>query len=538
MKTQHRNIKQTLNNTRKRSLSRKNAPNTQKQRSIVYNYIKKSVEELDFPSDPIYATQDTNPTYIRETVSSKSKKHFTKKPKVSKPTKTITMTIWEDGFGRIETDSSLRTSKETLSIRGSNHSKKTPQQESESVKLHGLSTTKPGTLNNSDNANRMTSVEKSEKVKKNTLKNSKSQSWFEKNPIYSKGKFSRLRKIKQDLDKQQNLINEINNIRYNLDKQKASQVKRSTSRSNRRNTVLSGTQNTSQNKKLISRSRSKTDFVSHAPNSNQINQNLNPQKTTMYTLTEKATKKLSRNNSRDSKTLKTKSFLKPSLSNYKTHIKKDSYCTYINSKTIAKKPQTASKSNFTYVTKKPKKKSSQGCHIGQVRHINLASEVHKLHKTTAEGRYRRSLAALFRMKSQEKHQTRNKKLDKSKNSTEHGLNRCGSVSYSSSVNSLRQTMSSRRKNIRKDKGDAKGESSLEVKDSKNFMKGRRSLGDNKLTFHQNSHSTLPSYTQDLREAKNGKEKNGKAIAASFGGIETITFNLSSKVKMLQTGHFF
>lgn len=316
------------------------------------------------------------------------------------------------------------------------------------------------------------------------------------------------------------------------------QVKRSNSRTNRRNTVLSGTQSTLQSKKLISRSRSKTDFVSQAPNSTQTNQNLNQQKTTMYTLTEnKASKKLSRNNSRDSKTLKTKSFLKSSLSNYKTHIK-DSYCTYINSKTIAKNPQTATKPNFTYVTKKPKKKPSKGCHFGQIRHINLASEVQKPYQKTAEERYRKNLAALFRMKSQERRQTRNKQLEKSKNSTEHGLNRCGSVSYSSSVNSLRQAMSSRRKNIRKGKGKTKGESSLELKEGSNFMKGRRSLGDNKLTFHQNSHSTLPNYTQDLREIKSGKDKNGKAIAASFGGIETITFNLSSKVKMLKTGHFF
>lgn len=113
------------------------------------------------------------------------------------------MTICEDGFGRIESDSSLRASKETLSIRGSNHSKKTPQHENESVKLHGLSSTKPCTISSSDNANRMTSVEKPKKIKQSTLKNSQSQSCFEKNPIHSKGKFSRLRKIKQDLDKQQ-----------------------------------------------------------------------------------------------------------------------------------------------------------------------------------------------------------------------------------------------------------------------------------------------------------------------------------------------
>ena len=30
----------------------------------------------------------------------------------------------------------------------------------------------------------------------------------------------------------------------------------------------------------------------------------------------------------------------------------------------------------------------------------------------------------------------------------------------------------------------------------------------------------------------------KGIAASFGGIETLSFNLSSKVKMLKQSHFF
>jgi len=38
--------------------------------------------------------------------------------------------------------------------------------------------------------------------------------------------------------------------------------------------------------------------------------------------------------------------------------------------------------------------------------------------------------------------------------------------------------------------------------------------------------------------KESKGNLGKGVVASFAGIETISFNLSSKVKMLQTTNFF
>jgi len=302
------------------------------------------------------------------------------------------------------------TSKEGLATRGSVTSKKTPQHTSESVKGSGMCTTKPNTLNNSDNVNGLGSsntieLSKSDKSKKkNTLKNCKSQTCFEKNPINSKSKFNRLRKIKHDLDKQQNLINEIHNIKDRTDKQRVNKLKRSTSRNSRRNSQFTGQPNDVKNKNLLTRSRSKTDFDSSTKNEvEKVNESKKqPKKTTMYTLNEKHQKKLSRNNSRDPKMLAT--------STYKTNLKKDSYCTYINSKTIAGRKKAAtsnSKQKYTYVTKKPKTKKKSTKKeiptIGNVRSINLAStKEHKEGYKTSSGLHKKSLSTMFKMKSQER----------------------------------------------------------------------------------------------------------------------------------------
>lgn len=109
----------------------------------MYNYIKNNVESIncevsDKPST-VFKNQynsDSTSSYMRDTESVKNRKQLSKKLKVSKPTKTIKMTISEDGQGKIlTTEGSLRNSKESISLRGSIHSKNTPQNESDSVKF-------------------------------------------------------------------------------------------------------------------------------------------------------------------------------------------------------------------------------------------------------------------------------------------------------------------------------------------------------------------------------------------------------------------
>jgi hypothetical protein len=81
-------------------VNKKENPCDNKKKALVYNYIKKSVDSLDYGTsenastlmDKYHAT-DSKKSYFRDTASSKSRKQLGKKPKISKPTKTITMTI-------------------------------------------------------------------------------------------------------------------------------------------------------------------------------------------------------------------------------------------------------------------------------------------------------------------------------------------------------------------------------------------------------------------------------------------------------------
>ncbi|MCS6758212.1 MAG: hypothetical protein MO852_03240, partial [Candidatus Devosia euplotis] len=218
-----------------------------------------------------------------------------------------------------------------------------------------------------------------------------------------------------------------------------------------------------------------------------------PTKTNMYTLNEKNVQKLSRNNSKEPKDLKAKSFLKPTVhsntSNFRTHLKQDAYSTYINSKTVAGKRESNSsgKAKYSYVNKskgnkkKPKAKGYQ--RVGNVRHIQLNADEGTQYKTNYS--YKKNLSTMLKMsnKSRGSSNTRNNHIQAKTNNNYYGINRCGSVSYNSSVSSLREAMSSRRRNIRKGQKAPNAEGSLDPPSYKNFLKSRRSLGDNKHTFH-------------------------------------------------------
>lgn len=145
-----KNGNETRNN-RKRSLSKKENPVDSKKRTSVYNYIKKSVESIECLVSDNASTSlekqlasDYHNSYSKDSGPVKRKNLISKKPKVSKPTKTITMTICEDGYGKTtNSENSLRKSKEGSSLRASIISKKTPQNEKESNKIGALCTTKP-----------------------------------------------------------------------------------------------------------------------------------------------------------------------------------------------------------------------------------------------------------------------------------------------------------------------------------------------------------------------------------------------------------
>lgn len=291
---------------RKRSLSKKESIiGVIKRSSVSSNQSKNHSLKVDYKIskncspdiETHLATELQGSSYCQDSNTAKTESYLTRRPKVSKPTKTITMNIYDEVYNSQSRNNPLRNSKESASLRGSIISKKTPQNDTDSVKLGGLSTTHPNTLSNSGKAanalssNNTADKNKSEKMKdrKQNLKDSRSQKCFEKNPIAYGGKYNRLKKIKKKLDKHQSIINEITNIKEEIDKKKQQKIKRSTSRTNRRNTVLnnnlSSRQGQTQNAMII-RSRSKTDFEP-AKNKTLAQKTKGLQKTNIYTLSQK-----------------------------------------------------------------------------------------------------------------------------------------------------------------------------------------------------------------------------------------------------------
>lgn len=270
-------------------------------------------------------------------------------------------------------------------------------------------------------------------------------------------------------------------------RRKASKLKRSTSRANsRRNTLLQ--EKSHRNKKdLLPRSRSRTEFCTHKINETEkLTKNCN-KKTTMYTLNHQQYPKLSRNNSGEAKNLKTKSFMKPTTTTtstlYKSYQKKDSYGTFANTKTfIGKKMSISGNSKKFHYSSKSKLSTKFPSYKA-----NYAYK-HNLEKT---------------LKNRNRGISGSRKSKNKKNYK--GIHRCGSVTNTSPMNSLREAISSRRRNIRKGvkKDNTKEERAQKIDNHSlnSFMKSRK------------SHSILPNYTHDLREMKeqNSKDLKGKLI---------------------------
>lgn len=188
------------------------------------------------------------------------------------------------------------------------------------MKFSGFSSTKPNTQTTSEQTRALRSnpgsseEDKSKKIAhaKRLLNNSKSQNLFEKNPIRTNSKNNRLKKMKNRLDRQRNLINEITSIKQQMSTRIPQKLqKRSTSRTNRRNTVLpKETSSQNPNRILASRSRSRTG------NSNSKMPKTSTKKVGINKIAHH-TSKLSRNNSsNNTKSLKTQSFMNSTATYY------------------------------------------------------------------------------------------------------------------------------------------------------------------------------------------------------------------------------
>lgn len=179
-----------------------------------------------------------------------------------------------------------------------------------------------------------------------------------------------------------------------------------------------------------------------------------------------------------------------------------------------KSSKSSNKQKYSYVAKKAEAKGAKGKEypsISNVRHIQLNGESNQATYKTNYA-YKKNLTTLLKMnknQSRGSSNTRNGHMPSKSDKNYYGIARCGSVSYNSSVSSLRENIPSRRKSIRKGSKPKKQEGSLDPPSYQNFLKSRRSLGDNKNTFHQSSHSTLPNFTQDLRETKENRGKDYK-----------------------------
>lgn len=374
---------------RKRSLS-KNKPSADSiKKEAVSSYIKKSIESLNCNEQSNFSSSlekqlitDYNNMYYKDTGSKKNASQPSKKPKVSKPTKTIIMNILPEKPMKYK-DNSLRNSKESISFGDSVKSKKTPINNSSCNKQTVIYTAKSTALISSEKTKELSSAttekNKSEKQdRNNVIKNCKSQACFQKNPVYSTNKVNRLKKLKNSLDKQQNIINAAKNAKTSaLERTKPGM--RSNSRNVNEDLHDVNKENCHPNSK-VSRSRSKTAF----DNKLKAQEKKPVKKTNIYTLNEHKVNKLSRNNSKEPMSIKTKSFLKPSINSissiYKTNLKNEPYTTFGTNKSSTGKSEigfTSDKQKFSKFDrrskdKQPIKENKEYPAINNVRQINLA----------------------------------------------------------------------------------------------------------------------------------------------------------------------
>ena len=245
------------------------------------------------------------------------------------------------------------------------------------------------------------------KQRKNKLKNSKSQTCFEKNLISSSSNLNRLHKIKLTLDKQQRIINEINNIKQKIE-EKPKGIRQALSRTMRRKTELYPLNKENKHPKLnCSRSRSKTDFNPQLQKKGESKKTSNK----MYALKEQNSHKLSRNGIKEPMTLKTKSYLKPTVSSnssvYRTNMNAESYSTFGTNKSNSEKTKSGgsvNKHKYSKILKnssnrKSVKETKDYPFVNNIRQINLAEN-----NSTYKENYsiKKNITTLLKAKSQDR----------------------------------------------------------------------------------------------------------------------------------------
>lgn len=184
--------------------------------------------------------------------------------------------------------------------------------------------------------------------------------------------------------------------------------KRSNSRNKYKNENFNHIQNENwhPNTKL-SRSRSRTDFDSKS----KPQEKKPVKKTNIYTLNEQKVNKLSRNNSKEPMSIKTKSFLKPSINStcsiYRTNMKNEPYSTFGTNKSSTGKTDTANSMNKQKFSKVDRRSNDKQCtrdskeypSINNVRQISLADPKNEYKNNYA---YKKNLSELLKAKGQER----------------------------------------------------------------------------------------------------------------------------------------
>ena len=157
----------------------------------------------------------------------------------------------------------------------------------------------------------------------------------------------------------------------------------------------------------LSRSRSRTDF----DNKSKPQEKKPVKKTNIYTLNEQKVNKLSRNNSKEPMSIKTKSFLKPSINStssiYRTNMKNEPYSTFGTNKSSTGKNDSVNSTNKQKLSKVDRRSNDKQCmrdskeypSINNVRQISLAEPKNEYKNNYA---YKKNLSELLKAKGQER----------------------------------------------------------------------------------------------------------------------------------------
>jgi hypothetical protein len=201
--------------------------------------------------------------------------------------------------------------------------------------------------------------------------------------------------------------------------------------------------------------------------------------------------KMSRNNSKEDKSLKSKSFLRPTFSsnkNYRSNAGVDAYSTYVKSKASKSKKKVTKTANKIKHHYNPARKDKQK----GIKNEKMAGNLSSMRNMRIEDEgvgyksnylYKKNLANMLKMKNKAKKKgvTRNIHRTSHINHCLYEMPRCGSISYSSSISSVKDLLSKQKMKSNRKVMNSSVESNKNIKRKKkpNYFKDRKSLGENK-----------------------------------------------------------